>query len=313
MGREIFMDKTFSYAASDTKSINLGLWIDDPAKMVCTKKYVNKLKQLHIDHVAVMIDDSPRRWKPTWKVSDLARLNKLLGDANIGLVLTGWPYPDAQVIDNMREWFIENIPKIGPIEGIECDLEFNWKSGKRPKNGQIPNMDKAGDYLLAALEEVRALTGVETVLEMTTFGQHTENGATADVAPHVDRLMVQSYSVASRKRKDKRGRTYTWKVPWDHTYGPGNMQKFTLDRTMLVSGIDDGHPEVGVGLAAWNQKWKGYKRDEAMDLALFTALEMGVTWIRYWSSKWVIGVMTKKSPNACQEIFDYIRSIKGPI
>jgi len=122
-------------------------------------------------------------------------------------------------------------------------------------------------------------------MELTTFAEHVENGRMADVAPHMDRLKVQAYSIRSRKNAD--GTEFL--VPWDHTYGPGNMQKFTLDRTMMVPRFRDRGmlPEIGYGMALWSQQWPGHTPAEAMTKALEMALRYDITCICGWSSKHV--------------------------
>lgn len=275
----------------DLSETSLGLWIDDPPKTVLNEGYFRSLKDCHIGTIAIMIDRCDQQWKTTWTEKQIEEALRLADDGAIEVVLTTWPYPVKKQIDDMSA-DMKRLMSIGPISAWEVDLEFNWKSSKvvgfyRSKNKG--SLDLAGDYLLdKALNICRP---INARFEVTSFTQHTENGPKADVAPHCDRLLVQAYSVRKRPGMKK-------EVSFGHTYGPSSMQRFTLDRTLTIPGIEDGKPEIGCGLAAWSQRWPGIQPERCMQLAMQTALSYPVVDLRWWSSKHVIGI--KKNPYAAK-------------
>lgn len=255
---------------------HLGLWLDDPPKVVLREVYFDQLVALGVRVVAVMIDTSRRGWDPKWSVGQLNELRQLALSRDIEVVLTCWPEPDPEDIDAM----VKDLPRLLVAAGasaLEIDTERNWRHDRvRNVRRQVgrSSLDLAGDHLVAGLSRVRAQLDVR--LELTTFTSHTENGRSADVAPHMDRLVPQAYSVRERNGK---------LIPWSHSYGPGGMQRFTIDRTLLIEG-----PKLSVGLAAYDQAWPGHTAHEAMEIAWLAALAYDPMEIRFWSSKWVLGV-----------------------
>jgi hypothetical protein len=279
------------------QEVSLGLWVDDPKNMVLNEGYFRTLDDLGIDLVAIMIDQSDRAWKTTWTEKDVEKALRLADDSAKEVVLTTWPWPCPNLIDAMATDMAKLI-NVGPIAGWEVDLEFNWKPSR--VNGFV-DIDKAGDYLVRKMTDVQKNTQVR--LELTSFTSHTENGRAADVSPHMNRVLAQAYSI--RERDAGNGRKI--QIGWDHIYGPGHMQKMTLDRTMLIPdlGVDAGDLEFGCGLAAWSQEWPGHTAQEAMKVALDKALEYPIVDIRYWSSKHVLGVQKNKFA------FDFIKSLRS--
>ena len=174
-----------------------------------------------------------------------------------------------------------------PLAFSESDLEGNWL---RSRVKGFPNIDKAGDALVEAkLRIVAKRPGSR--FETTTYTAHAENGSGADVAPHAHRVFGQAYSVRERNKRNPETGKYDvpWDVPWDHTYGPAKMQKHTLDKSLEIPGIEDGVPDLGCGLAAYDQKWPGRMAEEAMRVAYDAALLYNPAEIRWWSFKWVFG------------------------
>ena len=286
-------------------NISLGLWVDDSPHTVLKPSYIAALEEMKIDLLAVMIDDSRRRWRKTWSTNSLERLLKAVDPLGIEVVLTTWPYPDKTQINEMAE-SMKELLSIGPVSGWESDLEFNWRNskvrefrGRKVKGGVRKSaLDVAGDYFVNVAREVCG--DVEARFEVTSFTQHTENGPKADVVPHCDRFLVQAYSVRTRPSSKLR------KIPWDHLYGPGRMQSFTLDRSLLIPEVRERKVELGVGLAAWSQKWPKHDAYEAMREALDESLLYDeIVDIRYWSSKHVIGV--KKNVYA----YNFLKSLRS--
>lgn len=281
----------------DLTNVSLELWIDEHKSKVLNEGYFRTLHDLEVDAISVMIDPETRAWDPKWNAKDIEALLKLADPYCMEVILTTWPFPDKAQLDAMKDDMMELI-HIGCISAWEVDVEFNWKpdmiSGFHSqviKGVRRSAIDLAGDYLVQVMDDVTTHDGQfepgQIRKELTTFSQHVENGRAADVAPHMDRLKVQAYSVRKRKNPDKS----EFLVPWDHTYGPGNMQRFTLDRTMMVPrfGSNNQLPEIGYGMALWNQTWPGHTPAEAMTKALEAALQYPIVCVCGWSSKHVFG------------------------
>lgn len=296
--------------------VKVELWIDDPVKRVLKRTYFDTLRELGVSTIAVMVDDSRKGWKSRYSTATIVELAQLCEEYAIDLALTDWPYPDKNDIDKMVAEMTELILAAGPgIGEWEDDMEHNWL---RKRVRGFPNIDKAGDYWLEkkqlAIAEIEASDAFsqheDRVLNsLTTYTAHTENGRASDVAPHVDLLFPQAYSVRNRAKKNKQTGKYDvpWVVPEKHSYGPGNMQRVTLDRTLLIEGIDDGHPELGCGLAAYDQKGWPMGAEAAMALAVDVAVgEFNVKRLRYWSSKWVLGVKSQHN----EPVRRFLRALK---
>lgn len=281
-------------------STSIELWIDDAKKMVLNEGYFRSLADLGVDALSVMIDRSDRDPELTWDIGDVEKLLKLADPYAMEAILTVWPYPDINQIHTLADRLLPYFVNLHPLSALEVDTEFNWKPSmvrgfKDTKvNGVWRSaLDLAGDELVDVMNEITTNRGEwepgEIRKELTTFTSHTENGRAADVAPHMDRLKVQAYS--TRTRPDGKGGTFV--VPWDHTYGPGNMQRFTLDRTMMIPQVTDVNHglEVGVGLAMWDQKWPGHTHEEAMSKAFEAAMVYKPVCLSGWSSKHVLGKM----------------------
>ncbi len=254
------------------------LWAPEGPRIL-TERYFAGLDALGISGLAVMVDTAKRGWDPYWTPKQLEKLARFASTGRkIEVALTTWPDPVQEYLEQMASGIEPMIEACG-ASAWENDVEFNWKASRVRGFGGPGALDRAGDALVDAMHQVRSKYGVR--LELTTFTAHTENGRAADVAPHVDLLMVQAYSIRTRPG----GR----KIPWAHSYGPGRMQKLTLDRTLLVPGVASGKVRVGVGLAAWDQKWPGETVDEAMRTACAAARDYDVGRVRYWSSPWVVG------------------------
>lgn len=287
-------------------STSIELWIDDAKKMVLNEGYFRELSELGIDALSVMIDRSDREPELTWDVKDVEKLLELADPYAMEIILTIWPYPDQEQLRDLFEKVSVYFAELRPLSALEVDTEFNWKPSlvrgfrDRKVNGVWRTaLDLAGDSLVDLMDETVTNGGLwnpgEIRKELTTFTSHTENGRAADVAPHMDRLKVQAYSTRTRPtgRKDAQGKPILFMVPWDHTYGPGHMQKFTLDRTMMIPEVADPNRvlEVGVGMAMWDQKWPGHSPDEAMNKAFEAAMVYKPVCLSGWSSKHVIGKM----------------------
>jgi hypothetical protein len=274
----------------DLSNTSLGLWGDNPRRDILTPDFFRVLgEEMGFDLVALMIDRHDKDPTFTYKPKHVERALNLADPGAIEVVLTTWPYPDKDQIDQQCLQ-MDELLSVGPVAAWEVDLEFNWKSKKRVKGRWVnmvhgfPNLDKAGDYLVDKMQELCAKHQVR--FEMTSFTQHTENSSRADVAPEANRLLVQAYSVDTRNEEE---------VGWGSRNGPGRMQKFTLDRTLKVPGVNTVGPRLGVGLAAWDQRFKGHKPEEAMLVALEATMLYNPIDIRWWSSKHIINVKSRRA------------------
>jgi hypothetical protein len=294
----VIADEEVTPVVQHQSAIRKGVWLDESPEKALTPEYFDKLIELELKSIAIMLDTARGPWDPQWTPAMIEKACKLAEPRRIELICTVWPYPNKAVLnamfDDLKEW-MQISPEV--IRANEVDAEFNWKSNLVR---DFDNLDVAGDYLVNKMIEVTEPTNARK--ELTTFTSHTENGRSADVAPHMDVLLVQAYSIRHRNRPGEND----WKVPWRHTYGPGNMQKHTLDRTMLVPGVPE-KVEMGCGLAGWDQNWPGHSPEEAMTMAWDSAIRQGCKEIRFWSTKWILGHLAHKTPYGAA----FLRSLKG--
>ena len=291
-----------------TAGVAVGLWIDDPPMHVAKRSYFDKLRAHGVTVIAVMLDTSRKGWDPKYTPARLDKLAKLCAEYGIELVLTTWPDPVKREIAKAARDMRVFIDATGAT-GWEIDTEFNWKGsrvqGFRRQGGRSA-IDLAGDALVDSMLAVKAATGCR--LELTTFTSHTENGRAADVAPYMDRLIPQAYSVRHRNRRNPKTRKREkWNVPYTHVYGPGKMQDHTLGRTLVVPGVEAGKIEMAAGLAAYDQRFPGKTIADAMSDAYDAAAGHGVREVRYWSSKWVVGIKSKSRSQ--REVARFVRSL----
>lgn len=249
----------------------LGMWLDDPASDIKKAPFWNELKRHGITTAAIMLEGVGNGFDPKFTIADLQKIGQLARERDIEIVLTCWPQPNKSYLDEFEAEIGKYLVACGAA-GLECDLESNWTT--RQVVG-FPNLDKAGDYLVAILQRVSAAHDVR--IEATTFTGHAENSERADVASHVHRLLPQAYSVRNRTEGE---------IEWDGRLGPGKMQVLTLDNALKVPGDQ----KLSCGLAAYDQVFPGHTGEEAMQVAYEAALKYKPEEIRLWSSKWVIGV-----------------------
>lgn len=318
-------------SSSELNKVSLGLWVDNKRAALHPDFMSWVGEELHFDLLALMIDPSDKAWNPNWKAKDIEKICKAADEYSIEIILTTWPYPDKDQIDAMSK-DMEELLLVGRTSGWETDQEFNWRKSKvnphhfKPRTETFESedgvhvtikrtpYDLAGDYLLEKKGEVCARTGTRN--ELTTFTSHPENGQFADVAPHCDRLLVQAYSVDERNGRD---------IRFMSDLGPGGMQHKTLRRTMRIPGVaKSGGPDLGVGHAAWRQRFHTAPKDRldalrdrgvpgeirvpfaAMEVAFETALrEYPTIDHRWWSSKHIWG------PGANSYAAKFLRSLRG--
>lgn len=262
-----------------------GIWIDDHRRIKDETVWDDMLEH-GITSIALMVEGHSEKWDPKYDTADMELLCGYAQERGMVVGITDWPYPNREWIDTMFEYLKPWFEAGMPIAFTESDLESNWID--RHVQG-FKDLDEAGDYLVDRKLELASMNGAR--FETTTFTSHTENGRGADVAPHADRIFGQAYSVRNRAKKNPETGKYDvpWAIPYSHTYGPIGMQKHTLDRSLQVPGVEDGRPELGCGLAAYDQKWPGKSPEQAMRAAYDTALLYNPPEIRWWSFKWVFG------------------------
>lgn len=275
--------------------MQLGIWIDDPVKDVVTAEYWDTLVDHGFSTAALMLEGMGKGFDPNYDLSVLERIRGLAHTRDVEIVLTVWPEPSVHYLQEF-EARIGPMLKAAGAAGLEFDCEGNWLPIKVKG---FANIDQAGDKLVDIFTRVCQPLDIRT--EVTTYPYHTENSRTADVAPHADRLLPQAYSVRNR---DSGGKPVD--VKWTDTLGPGNAQKLTLDRALLVPGVGKpSGPMISCGLAAYDQVWSGKSPEEAMKVAYDAAVNYNPMEIRYWSSKWVFGIRENKYASR------FIKSLKG--
>lgn len=259
-----------------------GLWIDCAPRTVMTEDYLRRFHALGFRTGAVMLESITQGFDPKWKLAELGKLGEMFRKLDIELVLTVWPEPNVNYVNELRTK-LPALLKASGAAALESDAEGNYI---RKKLVGYRTMNDASNAFVEVLREAALEQDVRS--ELTTFTMHEENGAKATLADDVDRVLGQAYSVRNRNGAD--GKPFS--VPWDHQYGPGAMQRLTLGRSMQIPK-KNGKPNVSCGLAAYDQEWPGHKGDEAMDVAYQAALKFNPKEIRWWSSKWVVGHLAR--------------------
>jgi hypothetical protein len=242
----------------------------------------DELVEYGITSVALMFEGHNEKYNPFYSYDDVEKICGYAKDRGMVVGVTDWPWPNNTWMDDMyaytRRMFDPNDLAF-PLVFHESDVEGNWLP-KRVKD--FDNLDLAGDRLVVVKTAV--VEGTIARRETTSFTSHTENGRAADVAPHMDAVFNQAYGVRSRKKRDGT----SWLIPWKHTYGPGNMVRHTLDRSLQIPGMNDT-VRLGAGLAAYDQKWPGHSAKEAMTVSYNSALIYRPFEVRWWSYKWLFG------------------------
>ena len=266
-------------AKTSAHQLKTGIWIDDAASRVLTDEYMDSLKALDISEAALMINKSNTRardpdWSLRWPREKFVQAAHLLEDRGIDVVLTVWPKPKKTQIDRLCEDLKDLVTATKAI-GVDFDAEGNWK--KKYLSG-FKNMNQAAEYLC---KKVRAMA-TDIRLGMNTYPSHGELGNAPALSLLVDVITPQAYSLFKNNAPA---------YQWNNRLGPGNMQEFALSKARNVAAKNTLHPEVCCGLAAWRQElFPGHTPEEAMQRALDRALSSDIERLRFWSSKWIVGV-----------------------
>lgn len=254
----------------------LGVWVDDQPATVLGDGWLAGLAALGFSTIAIMVQrstaaQSDEPWATRWTVRQLTKLRELAEPLGLDTVLTTWPLPDKDQLAQMGAAMPELLAAAGAV-GFEVDTESNWDA--RRLSG-FANMNEAAEALVATMRSAGTVR-----LELTTYPYHPENDSKALVAPHMDRLFPQAYSVAQREGKA---------VPYTDSLGPGSMQAISVHRAEAIPGVSETKVALGLGLAAYDQDFAGHTVAEAMSAAFEAAVLQCVPEVRYWSSRWIVG------------------------
>ncbi|HLT40495.1 MAG TPA: peptidoglycan-binding domain-containing protein [Enhygromyxa sp.] len=267
-------------------SPTIGVWLDDVPNTALRESYFEQLVKLELSSIAVMVQASTanRReapWRARWTAAQLEQLRELASAHEIAIVLTTWPLPDRDALASFARALPELLDASG-AEALEVDTEGNWDASRL---AGFASMSDAGQALVETLRALAAPHGAR--LELTTYPFHVENGAHAQVAPHMDRLFPQAYSVAQR-----RGGAVDWAGP----FGPGRMQDTAVRRSRAIPGVREGRVGLTLGLAGYDQRFADRPARDALSIAFDRATEIGAVELRYWSSRWILGSASRGSP-----------------
>lgn len=285
--------------AVEPGDVIIGAWGDDAPKTMRKTSYADRLVELNISEVALMMnranistaaDPWDLRWQDRgeegWEDDIIAEIAEVYAARSIRLILTCWPRPDKAQIDEMCEAMVPLL-KVTNASAFEVDVEGNWLT-KHLKS--FSSMQAAAEYLAKSMEQALVDAGIEDgETESTTFGHHAELGRHPTVTPLLDRACVQGYSTSPRQNGP---------VAWNSYLGPGRHQQWIYDRARKA-----GAKEIVMGLAAYKQRgFQGHTAREAMQVAYDKTLDLGIRHIRYWSTKWILGSQSHNAPYAAAHL-----------
>lgn len=255
-------------------ALNLGVWIDDPPRIVLAGRYLDRLCELPISHVAVMLDGpKPGLGDQKWDWRDLERLFIRL--PTLDRVLTAWIPADADAVAELARELPGLLRALG-TSTLELDAEGagHWRErdvrGYEDADGDGKRLDDAARGIADALW---AIDGLETI-EVTSYPGMLARAALlvrelSALGP--TRYVSQDYAVATRDG-----------VPqaWDGRHGPLRMA--TESRAKAASALP---PEVELcsGAAAYRTTWPDGR--DSMVPAIRASYRARL--VRLWSSKWL--------------------------
>ena len=255
--------------------LDLGIWFDDPLHAV-TPRYIETLKSVGIERVHIMLDRSIKGWNPRFDREHCEQIKYLFKDFRIILVI--WPEPTKGYMNDMKR-DLPNMIKDTGAEGVEFDLEHNWK---RKLTRGYDSFEEAGLDLVASVDECVSGPPLSSLdLYVTTFPAHAEALEHAVVTPHVDYLNLQVYSVRQRDQNPQ---------SWQGALDPGTFQSRALTKAADVLESQGCGVELVAGLALWDQKWERRRPEEAIEAAWNSTLVEGCNRMTFWSSKFLAGV-----------------------
>lgn len=260
----------------------LGIWSDGGPRELLP--HLHELPELGLTTVAIMVETSRAAWDPVWTPAQVGEVCARARELDLEVVLTIWPVPRRAYIDVMIGW-LELACGLG-VAAIEGDLEGGRPEGQPPwgwcaamLDGSIPSLADAAALLLLRLRSLAAAHDLR--LEVTSHTGHAETSPRALVAPHVDRLVAQAYSI----RRRPGGQVVEWD---DEQLGPGQHQHWAARDARTVPGVRGGQVDLSLGLALWSQHWPGHEPAEALGLAYQAAVDEDPVEIRWWSLRHLV-------------------------
>jgi hypothetical protein len=265
----------------------LGVWVDDQPTTVLRAGWLASLADLGFSTIAIMVQRSTSAtsvepWAARWTPAQLTKLRQLAEPLGLEVVLTAWPLPDKDQLTQLATAMPALLEAAGAV-GFEVDTEGNWDASRL---SGFASMTEAAATLVATMRAAAASTKAR--LELTTYPYHPENDAKAEVAPYMNRLFPQAYSVAERQGKP---------IPYDDRMGPGRIQPLSVRRAEAIPGVPATEVALCLGLAAYDQNFSGHTPAEAMAAALDAAVVQRIPEVRYWSSRWIIGSSSSRNPD----------------
>jgi len=246
------------------------LWVDDPIKVVLKDNYIKQLRDLDFSTISIMSNYSVRPYSLIWDIKNIEKLVNNCIKNDIETSVTLWVKPNINRIDNLINNYIKQLYETG-ISAIEFDLEHLWK--EKHLYG-YNNLGQAARDLNWKLEEAREVYH-DIRIDVTTHPWHKEATEDCSMTLFADRLYLQAYGLS-----EIRGKT----TPWEK--GPGYMQHFAINKADWLPE----HVKLCLGLPTWNQVWRQHTPYEALKKAYDTCLHNNIPIVRYWSSKFVVGV-----------------------
>jgi hypothetical protein len=260
--------------------LDLGVWLDDPPRITLDGRYLDRLLELPLSHVAVMIDGpAPGLSDAKWDWRALELLAKRL-PPRVTKIATVWLAPQREAVDELAARLPRLLEALGAA-GVEGDVEpaGAWRPADvkayADKNADGSRLDDAAAHLADVLVAQRV-----SLLETTTVP-----GALRAVAPLIRalaaaakpsqtvRYLSQDYAVRHRSSGD---------VEWDGPLGPLRIARDgrTKAETLLPKGV-----AIGSGAAAYDTTWPDGR--DSMLPAIETARASGTRLVRLWSAKWL--------------------------
>lgn len=242
--------------------LDIGLYIDDPPRLVLKRWYLERLKQLRLDHVSVMVDGTrPGLIDQRWFPADLEKLAEEL--CSVRRCLTFWLEPVRWSIDALDK----ALPDLQSAFGSKTNGADVEKRFKRRYLRGYESMEEAGEH------SADVLRCGDSQVESTSFPSHPEAKSGAVVA--CDVFVNQIYGLHHRGEVP---------VQWGSRYAPGTYHRWAIAKFRRE------RPDVALAVAhpAWKQKFKNRDGEDAMATAMGASIAEGVTIHRTWSSKHVI-------------------------
>lgn len=266
--------------------VSAGLYIDDRPKLATTERYIERVVAIGYDHACIMLDGPGDQLHDVkWSESQLRLFCELTSQLQrtgrpFSRVLTIWAEPTREYIRQLREK-LPTLVRAAGATALELDLEGGWDP-RRAREGGFASIHDAGLALVDAIRET--LEG--TRLEIVTW--RARWSAVKAILPHARRVTAMIYP---RRHREVRGQTIEIASD-DKRQGPRFMVGLELD--LLIGKLEalapPLRPELSAALPAWDQTWPDLTPLQAMRLERAQAVDRGVTTLRDWSSKWILGV-----------------------